>query len=182
MENKTDPSLKQIPSPCFQTSLKFPWHQQNWGLRSRRDWECSLENSTLPLVMLLTSHNVLKVWSCIFQSMALSSTYTLSSCIPFVKNHLLKQTYLFVWCSLNLAIFCHPHMPPVCMSHRSGFSNSETHPSLLDPCFVNQPCKDFSRSTVSCIFLYLLLFHALGSDVPSVLLWYYSWIGRRCQQ
>lgn len=71
--------------PCFRTSLKFPWHQQNLGGGGENSGSVCRKTPPSPLVALLTSRHVLRAWPRIFQPMALPSIYTLRSYIPFVK-------------------------------------------------------------------------------------------------
>lgn len=103
------------------------------------------------------------------------------------KNHLLKQTYLLVWCSSNRAIICHRHMPHCAQDTGLLVPNPQAHHSL-DPCDVTLPFfEDLFRlldylSQTSCFFLTCVFKGRCALMCPSCCFDITAEIARQCQQ
>lgn len=168
---------KQIPfpSPCFRTSLKFPWHQQNLG--EKKLCECLSENPTLPPCHVVDFSPCFKGLASYFPAYGFTLHLHTEIIHSICENHLLKQTYLLVWCSLNRAIICYRHMLHCVWDTGLVVRNPETHHSL-DPCEVIQLFEDLSSLIMYLFHTFWFSMHfqrTLCSDVSFVLLWYHSW-------
>lgn len=102
------------------------------------------------------------------------------------ENHLLKQTYLLVWCSSNRAIICHRHMPYCARDTGLLVPNPHAHHSL-DPCDVTLPfLKTFSPFFIislrlSAFFMYVFKGRC-ALMCPSCCFDITAEIARQCQQ
>lgn len=135
-ENKTDPFS---PSPCFQAPLKFPWHQQNRERRKKKKpGEHLSENPALSPCCVVHVSQCFEGLVPYFPAYGFTLHLHTELMHSICKNHLLKQTYLLVWCSSNRAIIRHGHMPHCARDTGLLVPNPQAHHSL-DPCDVTLP-------------------------------------------